>query len=474
MKNIYGLIILLFALASCVGPKYAEPTYTVEESYKSYMHDTLVSNTDTIFNLQWWKFFDDPQLDTLVQYALEYNKDVLMAASRIEQSRAILGMTKADQWPSFSYGGGASYGNSDKLTSSNLNGAVNMNWELVFWGRYRAAAEGARAELASSEYGYRSIQISLITSVAQSYFVILDLENRLRISEQTLGSRDSAVFIMDTRFKGGVIPEIDLNQAQINQAIAAGSVPYYQRKLALARNSLSILIGVHPRQFTFTEELDDVQLNIDIPYGMPSALLLRRPDILASREAYHAQFKQINVAVAQRLPSISITGAFGGSSAALGAITTTGLAWSAGSSLLGPLFQFGKNKRRVDMERARAQEMLIQYEFTVLQSFREVEDALISIKTLKVETKAKEAEAIAAMNAERLSKMRYDKGVSSYLEVLDNQRSSFDAQLGLSQLKQELLDSYINLYRALGGGWISAEEEQQAKEEASKQGDETR
>lgn len=474
MRKIYGIIILLFALGSCVGPKYTEPTTDVVENYKSYMHDTLVSNTDTILNLQWWKFFEDPQLDSLIQYALEYNKDVLMAATRIEQSRAILGMTKADQWPGFSYSGGATYGNSGNLASSNLNGGVSMNWELVFWGRYRSAAEGARAELASSEYGYRSIQISLITSVAQSYYVILDLENRLRISEQTLGSRDSAVIIMDARYNGGVIPEIDLNQAQINQAIAAGAVPFYQRQLALANNSLAILLGKHPSQITINTDIDDVELLVEIPYGIPSLLLLRRPDILASRESYHAQFKQINVAVAQRLPSISITGMLGGSSAALGGITASGMAWSAGSSLLGPLYQFGKNKRRVEMERAKAQEMLTQYEFTIIQSFREVEDALISIKTLKIETKAKEAEAKAAMNAERLSNMRYDKGVSSYLEVLDNQRSSFEAQLGLSRLKQELLNSYISLYKALGGGWLSAEEEKQAAEEANQADNETK
>ena len=470
MKKIYGAIVLLLVLGSCVGPKYTEPETNVAESYKQYMYDTLVSNTDTVVNLQWWKFFDDPNIDTLIDYALEYNKDVLMAASRIEQSRAILGMTKADQWPGFSMNAGTSFGEVGGISNNSSQAGLVMNWELVFWGKYRAATEGARAELASSEYGLRSLQISIISSVASNYYMILDLENRLEISRKTLGSRDSAVQIIDARYKGGIVPEIDLNQAQINQAIAESAVPYYERQLAFANNALAVLIGIKPQLFLKNNiKLDSLSMNPNIPYGLPSALLLRRPDILASREAYHAQFKKINVAVAQRLPSISITGMLGGSSMALGAITGTGLAWNAGASLLGPVFQFGKNKRRVDMERARAKEMLFRYENTINQSFREVEDALVSIQTLKKEMAAKEKQAVAAINAERLSNLRYDKGVSSYLEVLDNQRSSFDAQLGLSQIKRELMDAYTNLYKALGGGWLSAEEEEQAKKAEEEQ-----
>ncbi|MCK5856481.1 MAG: efflux transporter outer membrane subunit [Bacteroidales bacterium] len=464
MKKIYGFIVLLLILGSCVGPKYTEPENNIEESYKQYMYDTLVSNEDTIINLRWWEFIKEPSLDTLIRHALVYNKDVLMAATRIEQSRAIMGMTRADQYPGFSLSGGALQSSSSGVDNYNYNVGVGMNWELVFWGRYRAAAEGARADLAASEFGMRSIQMSIISDVTQYYALVLDLKNRLEISKKTLGSRDSAVLIIEARFNGGVVPEIDLNQAQINQAIAAAAVPNYMRQLAIAQNALAVIIGEHPREIiTDNEQLDSMNFELDIPYGIPSTLLLRRPDILASREAYHAQFKQINVAVAQRFPSISITGMFGGSSMALGTLTGSGVAWSAGASLLGPIFEFGKNKRRVDVARAQAKEALYRYENTVNQSFREVEDALVSIKTLKLEIEAKEREAKAAINAEYLSKLRYDKGVASYLEVLDNQRSSFNAQLGLSSIKRQLIDAYIGLYKALGGGWLSAEEEEQAK-----------
>jgi len=466
MKKIYGAIVLLLILSSCVGPKYVEPETDLGESYKQYKYDTLVSNEDTIVNLRWWEFIREDALDTLIQHALKYNKDVLMAAARVEQARAIMGMTKADQYPSFNLKGGALQSASGGVSSHDYNIGIGMNWELVFWGRYRAASESARAELAASEYGMRSIQMSIISSVTQYYALVLDLQNRLEISKKTLASRDSALLIIKARFEGGVVPEIDLNQAQINKAIAESSVPNYERQLALAENALAVLIGDHPRKIITNEDkLDSMNFELDIPYGVPSTLLLRRPDILASRELYHASFKQINVAVAQRFPSINISGLIGASSMAIGNLSGAGMAWTAGAGLLGPIFEFGKNKRRVDVARAQAKEALYQYVNTVNQSFREVEDALVSIETLKKEIKAKKDEATAAMNAERLSKLRYDKGVASYLEVLDNQRSSFNAQLGLSSLKRQLIDAYIDLYKALGGGWLSAEEEENAKKE---------
>jgi len=463
MKKIYGFVVLLLMLGSCVGPKYAEPKIDLGDSYNQYKYDTLVSNEDTIVNLRWWEFIKEDALDTLIQHALNYNKDVLMAAARIEQSRAIMGMTRADQYPGFNLKGGATTGASGGTNSHDYNIGIGMNWELVFWGRYRAATEGAKAELLASEYGLRSIQMSIISDVTKNYALVLDLKNRLEISKKTLASRDSAVQIIQARFDGGVVPEIDLNQAQINQAIAKSAVPNYERRLALAENALAVLIGEHPMEIiTNDDQLDSMDFELDIPYAVPSTLLLRRPDILASREMYHAAFKQINVAVAQRFPSINISALIGGSSMAIGNFSGAGMAWSAGAGLLGPIFEFGKNKRRVDVARARAKEALYMYENTVNQSFREVEDALVSIETLKREIESKKSEAKAAMNAERLSKFRYDKGVASYLEVLDNQRSSFNAQLGLSSLKRQLIDAYIDLYKALGGGWLSAEEEDQA------------
>lgn len=461
MRKIFPVFVLLLILASCVGPKYVEPDTKVDDQYSKYQYDTLDNNVDTVLNIEWWSLFNDDQLNKLIKTALSDNRDILMAAQRVEQARALLGFTNADRYPSFNYSAGATRGNfagqSVPLTS-NFYGNASLSWELDFWGKYRAASESARASLAASDYGMRSIQMSMISSVAKTYFILLDLQKRLEISRKTLGSRDSAVQIIQQRFDAGIVPEIDLNQAQINQAQALGAVPLYKRQIAIAKNALAVLVGKTQLNENFTTDITDVEIQKDIPYGLPSQLLQRRPDILASQEAYHAQFKQINVAVAQRFPSISITGLLGGASNELSSITTAGLAWNAGAGLLGPVFNFGKNKRRVEVERAKAQEAFYGYENTVLNSFREVENALISVQTLKEELNAVQMQATAAMNAERLSKMRYDKGVTSYLEVLDNQRTSFNAQLQLSKTKQQLINSYISLYKALGGGWLSEEE----------------
>jgi multidrug efflux system outer membrane protein len=464
MRKIFPVIVLLLALGSCVGPKYAEPDTKIDDQYSSYQYDTLGSNVDTILNIEWWKLFEDEQLNTLIKAVLNENRDILMAAQRVEQARAILGFTNADRYPNFSYSAGAARGNfagQRVPLTSNFYGNASLSWELDFWGKYRAASESARASLAASDYGMRSIQMSMISTVAQTYFILLDFQKRLEVSQKTLGSRDSAVLIIQQRYDAGLVPEIDLNQAQINQAQALGSVPFYKRQVALIKNALATMVGTTVIKDNFTKDISETKLLVEIPYGLPSQLIKRRPDILASEEAYHAQFKQINVAVAQRFPSISITGLLGGASNELSSLTTAGLAWNAGAGLLGPIFNFGKNKRRVEVERAKAKEAFYNYENTVLNSFREVEDALVSIQTLKEELKAVQMQATAAMNAERLSKMRYDKGVTSYLEVLDNQRTSFSAQLNLSETKQELINSYIDLYKALGGGWISEEEKQQ-------------
>jgi len=466
MKNLFPVFILLLFLASCVGPRYSTPETKTAGIYQKYLFDTLTTESDTILNLRWWNLFNDNELNTLIEYALKNNNNVLMAAQRVEQARVILGITKADQYPSFGYSAGAARGNYSGQSvplGNNFYANANLNWEIDFWGKYRAASESARASLASSTYGMRSVQISLISTVAQSYYLILDLQNKVLISQQTLDTRDSALHIIQQRYNAGIIPEIDLNQAQINQAIALGSVPFYQRQLALAKNALSSLMGKTPSRFNFRMNINEVRLQNKIPYGIPSQILRRRPDILASEEAYHAQFKQINIAVAQRFPSISITGLMGGASNELSILTSTGLAWNIGSGILGPLFNFGKNKRRVEMERAKAKEAYYNYNNVVLQAFREVEDALVSIETLKKEVSAREKQSIAAINAERLSKMRYDKGITSYLEVLENQRSAFNAQISLSQTKEKLLFNYIALYKALGGGWLNKEEENQGK-----------
>lgn len=464
---IISVLSLIIYMAGCkVGPDYEQPVMNNPETFK--FDETL---TDTVINLKWWELFDDPVLDTLIEIALEQNKDVLIAAARVEAAKANVGYTRADALPTINAVAGASRGNYSGFKSENASSSFyafpELVWEIDFWGKYRRSTEAAKAELLSSQYAMRTTQMSLISSVVGTYFLLLADIAKYEISKNTLESRKRGTGIIQARFDYGIVPEIDLNQAQIQEAIAAAAVPVYRRYMAYDQSTLSILIGQYPDTILTGARLVDQQYPPDIPTGLPSQLLERRPDILQAEADYMQQNAMIGVAVAMRFPSISLTGLLGGASNDLSTFTSGGMAWSVGGTLLGPLFQWGKNKRRVEVARYNAEASRLNYEFTVIQAFKEVEDALITIETLREELIAQKARMTAAQNAESLSNERYDKGVTSYLEVLESQRQSFDAQLIYSSLRSDLLTSYIELYKALGGGWISVEEMQRAEAAAA-------
>ncbi len=463
MKKISIIFILgiFISLSACkLGHDFVQPGYTGPETFR---FDS--TTTDTLVNLRWWELFDDPVLDTLIIEALQNNKDMLVAAARIEAARANVGYIKANQWPSFGFSANAGGGNfgmgmmSDK-NSSNFSAYPEMYWEIGFWGKYRRLNESARAELVASEYGLRTIQMSLISAVASTYFTLLDYKAKLKISKKTLASRDSGLMIIKSRYDYGIIPEIDLNQAQIQRAISAAAIPIYKRSIVVTENALSILLGHYPHAIKTGLPLIDQEEPPGIPAGIPSKLMLRRPDVQQAQALYESQNALIGAAQAMRWPSLNITGLLGYASNDLLALNTGSLAWAVAGSLTGPLFQFGKNKRRVEIERANTEAALRNYENVAIRAFKEVEDALMSIRTLKEELIAQEQRYIAAINAEYLSGERYSKGQTSYLEVLESQRQSFDSQLQYSKTRRDLLNAYVALYKALGGGWLSPEEEQ--------------
>ncbi len=463
MKKILLALILgiIVSFSGCkLGPDFVQPEYNGPETFR---FDS--TTTDTVVNLRWWELFSDPILDTLIKEALTNNKDMLVAAARIEAARANVGYTKADQWPSFGFSanaGGGNYGSGLLFdnNSSNFSAYPEMYWEIGFWGKYRRLNESARADLVASEYGLRTVQMSLISAVASTYFSLLDYKAKLEISRRTLASRDSGLMIIQARYDYGIIPEIDLNQAQVQRAISAAAVPVYERAVAITESTLSILLGQYPTAITTGIPLIDQEEPPKIPEGLTSDLLLRRPDVQEAQARYESQNALIGAAQAMRWPSLNITGLLGYASNDLLALNTGGLAWAVAGSLTGPIFQFGKNKRRVDIERANTEAALRNYEKVAIQAFKEVEDALITIQTLRNELTAQEQRNNAAMNAEYLSDQRYSKGQTSYLEVLESQRQSFDAQLQYSQTRKELLSAHVALYKALGGGWLSPEEEQ--------------
>jgi len=454
--KIISVLLIAYLVQGCMlGPNFQKKDYTGPENYR------FEPAGDSLINLRWWELFDDPVLDTLIKTALNENKDVLAAAARIEAARANIGFTKADQKPSISFGAGASLSGFNDNVSSEFYAIPELNWEIGFWGKFRRMNEAAQANFLATEYGKRTVQLSLISAVATAYFTILASFDQLQISTNTLASRDSGLYLMKGRYDGGLIALIDLNQAKIQRELAATAVPTYKRIIALNENALSILLGYMPRKIEKGIPFYKQKYNLDIPVGIPSEILERRPDIKLAEAQYKAQNAQIGISEALRWPSLSLTSTLGIASPDLVSLSAYGLSWSIGSSLFGPIFQFGKNKRRVEMSVANAQAALINYEQTTLQAFKEVEDALISIETYREELIAQESRTETAMQSEELSSVRYDEGSTTYLEVLEMQRQSFAAQLDLLSNRLNLLNSYILLYKALGGGWLSPEEEQE-------------
>ena len=471
MKNIVIILAVMMMMASCkVGPDYQTPENQTPQTFR------YTSNaTDSIINLNWWDLFHDPVLDTLIATALRQNKDLLIAASRIEQARANVKFRKADYGPKI--GVDAYAGASNKILSIPTDNtfetyavAGTFNWELDFWGKFRRSTEAAKAEMMASFYGKRAIEIALISEVATNYFELLDYKARLRISESTLALRDSTLQIIQARFDEGYTHIIDVNQAEIQKGITQASVPRFKRFIAFTENNLNLLMGKNMDSILTFKDLQDYPQPDSIPTGIPSEILQRRPDILQSEQFYKSQNANVGVAVAQRFPSISLTGMLGLGSADLSNLLSNGLGWSAGASLLSPLFEWGKNARRVDIERELAKQYLLEYERTVLTALLEVNNALVELSTYKDELVANEMKMRAAKNASSLSRQRYYQGVTSYLEVIENQRQEFDARLAYSENYQQLLNSYIALYKSLGGGWVSeAELEKYAAQVAEEQ-----
>jgi multidrug efflux system outer membrane protein len=476
IQLVLALLVLVIINACKVGPNYKTPEPEID-STAVYRYDSLqLAMTDSVLNVNWWELFQDPILDTLINIGLQENKDILIASARIEQAREQVGIAKADYWPKFGYQVGASRGSvlggflptEDNSPQNVFTGFGTLNWELDFWGKFRRATESAKANLVASEYGKRTVQIGLISEIADTYYTLLDFRWRLDISRYTLNLRQESLEIIQERFDKGIVPEIDVNQAEIQRAIAAASVPLYQRRVAITENALRILLGRVPGPVMLGPDLYDQNMPPDIPVGLPSMLVNRRPDIRRAEALLHAQNAQIGVAVAQRFPSISLTGLLGVASNDISNLAPGGPAWSIGASMLGPLFEFGKNKRRVEVERYKTEQALREYELTVITAFKEVEDALVNISTLKEELTYRQDHVNAALSARNLSKERYDKGVTSFLELLESERQAFEAELSYARTMRRLFGAYTGLYKALGGGWLS-EEEMQAYQSAESQ-----
>ena len=458
-------ITLAFLVTGCtLGPNFEEPVVATPEAYRTPA--VLVNDSE---DLKWWELFDDPLLVTLVNTALDNNRDVKVAVNRIAQSRAALGISEANSYPRLDVEAGVNRGDftgagKSASVATNAYLVAPLSWEIDFWGKFRRADAAARANLIASEYGLRTVQLTLVAEVVSGYYQLLDFHRRLAISERTLESRIDSLIIIQQRFDRGIISELDVNQAEIQREIAAAAIPQYERSISKTENRLSILLGQLPDSIKVPDDNSLLSSPPDIPVGVPADILERRPDIAEASFLLRAQTQNIGIAEALRWPSISLTGTLGFASTELDSVTIDGSVWSVGGQLFGPVFDFGQNKRRVEIEELITQQFLFQFENKILNAFREVEDSLVEIKTYREELAATRRQLKAARNANRLSLERYDKGVSSYLEVLDTERTLFSTDLQQSQTQQLYLSSFVNLYKALGGGWVTREDRERADE----------
>jgi len=445
-----------FGLSGCLtlGPDFEPPVVDVPAAYRFAPAD---AGSDQ--DLKWWELFKDPMLYALVTTALENNQDLKTALSRIEEARYSFGMTRADRFPALNLEGGGFTGNysgtRSTFTNKNVYLAPTLSWELDFWGKFKRSTTAAQAQILASAYGAWAVRTTLIADVVSAYYQLLDYRQRLEMSKETLTSRRDGLDIIAKRSEKGIIPEIDVNQAQIQLEVAAGAIPSYERLIAKTEHRLKLLMGALPGAVRTGITLDKQPLPPMIPVGMPASLLERRPEIKGALALVHAANEKIGVAVAQRFPAISLTGALGLASSEVSNITNHGGIWNLSGSLLGPLFDFNKSKFRVEVAKEQTRQALFSYQEVVLTAFKEVEDALVEVDTYRRESDAAQRKVAAAQNAYKLSFERYDKGVSSYLEVLDSQRTLFSAQLEYSQNRQLYFNAYVNLYKALGGGWLS-------------------
>jgi multidrug efflux system outer membrane protein len=445
----------LFIAGCAMGPDYERPESTVPGAFEQ-----ATDGGPSIANLNWWELFGDEQLNALVRIALEQNQDMAIAISRIEEARAALGFVRSDQYPQFEVSAGANRGNAIPGTSvitpinNNFVLAGNLSFELDLWGKLRRSTEAAQAELLATVDAGNSVLITLISDVASAYLLLLDIDTRVAIAERTLDTRIESLGIIQARFDRGTVALIDVNQAQIEKFDAEAQLVALQREDVQVENLLNILLGQHPGTIE-REQRDIYSLEpLKIPAGLPSELLERRPDIRVAEQQLVAQTARIGVAEAIRFPSLSLTGSLGLASDELsGFFSSDNKTWGLSAGLIAPVFNAGRNKRRVEVEVARTEQALLNYEQTVLQAMREVEDSLVGVHTYKHEVLARESQEKAAASAAMLSRARYNGGVTSYLEVLESERSLFRAELLASSTRREQLVSYVTLYKALGGGW---------------------
>jgi multidrug efflux system outer membrane protein len=422
----------------------------------------------SVADLKWFEVFKDESLQQLVRTALEQNYDLRDAVARVEQARANLGITRSNQFPQVDASGALEVTRLSRdgqfplpasfVTSQNRNwGEASLNllsFEIDLWGRLRRATEAARANLLNAEENRKTVVTTLVSDVASNYFNLLQLDYQLEISRNTLETRRESLQLVQDRQGGGVATLLDLRQAEQLVSSAAQTIPTLQQHVEQTENQISLLLGKHPEGVVRGRKFIDQEMPPEVPAGLPSALLDRRPDIRAAEQALIAANANIGVAKAAYFPQLSLSGLLGGQSSQLSSLFSgPHSAWSFVPQVTQPIFTAGRLKSNVKLAEAERNSALIQYEKTIQTAFTDVSNALIAHQRTR-ESRAEQENLVAALeDRKRLAYIRYRGGVDTELNALDADRDLFQAQLTLAQIRYSELLSVVQLYKALGGGW---------------------
>jgi multidrug efflux system outer membrane protein len=458
-QGLYVFVVGLLLASCAVGPNYKRPPVDSPATFRNAGGATNAEPTELV----WWRVYPDETLQALVRQAFTNNYDLRIAAARVEQSRAIAMQARSQFVPSATYGGTVSRGRNDLFGSTFPNGGATANsaaatlnafWEVDLWGRVRRLNESARAQFLASEEARRGVRLSLLSDVATAYFQLLELDQELEIASQTTNSFAESLRIFTQRLEGGTASGLESSRAEAAFEEASAALPSIREQIAITENQLSVLLGRNPGPIQCTSTLLQQDVPPEIPVGLPSALLERRPDIREGEQFLRSANAQVGESVAEFFPKIGLTALLGKVSPELSAFTLGGAnAWGIAAEGTGPLFEGGRLVGQYRQSKAVREEAKLRYQQTILNSFREVSDSLVAREQL-AEVREHQSNQVGALErAVKLSSERYVAGKASYYEVLEAQQQLFPAQLNLARTQRDQLLAIVSLYKALGGGW---------------------
>lgn len=461
-----GIACGLATSACTVGPDYSRPKIASPDGWR---RPPPVAGDATIVadaaNTLWWEQFGDPVLDQLVAEALGSNLDIQIAAARVDQFIGALGATRSQLFPQIGYGGRATSAQASKLgipplppgfdpTFSLFEASLAANWQIDLFGRIRRQTEAAQAQVYASEQGQRGVVLTLVSNLATSYIALRALDRQLEIARATAANFEKTAHIFDLRFKQGIISKTEVMQitSQVQQARTA--IPAFEQAIAAQENLISLLLGRNPAPIPRGKSIDQL-LVPRIPANLPSTLLERRPDVLQAEQNLVAANANVGAARALYYPNISLTGLLGTVSTDFGRLFSgDAQAYSLAASIAGPIFTFGAIKGQNNAADAGREQAMLGYRLTVLNAFRETNDALVGSATKAEEVAAQQLRVEALREFARLAALRFDNGLTGYLEVIFAENELFVAELNATRLRTERQAQVINVYRAMGGGWV--------------------